>query len=671
VKHWQLRYRHIHLDFHTSPDIPGIGSCFDKAQWQSALKTGHVNSITTFSKCHHGWSYHPTTVGKTHPNLSFDLLRAQMDAAHEIGVNIPIYLSAGVDNVASQAHPEWREIGIDGRYIGWTGAINHPGFHKMCFNTPYLEYLCRQIEEAVTLFPEAEGVFLDIISQNECCCTACMAYMKEKGLDADKPADRQACAEAALLRYYRMTTAACQFKNPDMPVFHNSGHIPRGRRDILPFFSHLELESLPTGGWGYDHYPLSAKYCQHLGLDFLGMTGKFHTTWGEFGGFKHPNALRYECAAMLAFGSKCSIGDQLHPSGFMDPTTYAVIGAAYAEVESKEPWCEGVEPVADIALLSSEAEQPAHARKSLADVGAGRVLLEEHFLFDLIDRNMPLDGYKLVILPDDIRIDADLKRRLDAYLKKGGKLLLSGDSGLNKDGEGFALDIGGVDQGLSENQPDYLECGPKLALPFIQSPLVMYVRSRQVKPVDGEVLASIRKPYFNRTWRHFCSHQHAPPAELTPYPAALAKGPILYLAHPVFTHYAASGAVAHRDYAARAIRHLLGEETLTTTLPSTARVSLMRQPALKRLVLHLLFANTVARGSSHAYSPEGYVQGGRPIEVIEELLALHDTKVTLKAPGVARATLQPQGEALPFCRNGNEIAFTVPRFACHQMIVLE
>jgi hypothetical protein len=44
------------------------------------------------------------------------------------------------------------------------------------------------------------------------------------------------------------------------------------------------------------------------------MTGKFHTTWGEFGGFKRPNALRYECAAMLAFGSKCSIGDQLHPA---------------------------------------------------------------------------------------------------------------------------------------------------------------------------------------------------------------------------------------------------------------------------------------------------------------------------------------------------------------------
>ena len=81
---------------------------------------------------------------------------------------------------------------------------------------------------------------------------------------------------------------------------------------------------------------MSAAYCRNLGLDFLGMTGKFHTTWGEFGGIKHPNALRYECAAMLANGSKCSVGDQLHPDGELDESTYELIGKAYAEVEQKE-----------------------------------------------------------------------------------------------------------------------------------------------------------------------------------------------------------------------------------------------------------------------------------------------------------------------------------------------
>ena len=69
-----MRRRQVHLDFHTSEKIDGIGKDFSKEQFQQMLKKGHVDSITVFSKCHHGWSYHPTKVNKMHPNLNFDLL---------------------------------------------------------------------------------------------------------------------------------------------------------------------------------------------------------------------------------------------------------------------------------------------------------------------------------------------------------------------------------------------------------------------------------------------------------------------------------------------------------------------------------------------------------------------------------------------------------------------
>ena len=110
-----LRFRQIHLDFHTSPNIPEIGEAFDIQQWQKILKKGHVNSITAFATCHHGWSYYDTKVGQMHPHLKFDLLRAQFDASKAIDVNVPIYLTAGLNNWASKNHPEWREIGFDGR----------------------------------------------------------------------------------------------------------------------------------------------------------------------------------------------------------------------------------------------------------------------------------------------------------------------------------------------------------------------------------------------------------------------------------------------------------------------------------------------------------------------------------------------------------------------------
>lgn len=669
MSRYKLRFRQVHLDFHTSPHIPGIGEEFDKSQWQEALREGHVNSITCFSKCHHGWSYHPTKVGKMHPHLKFDLLRAQFDACKEIDVNVPIYISAGADSLAGEEHPEWREFSIEGHFQGWgANAINQPGFAKLCFGSPYLDYLCEQIREAVRLFPDCDGIFLDIIFQGECCCKWCLAGMRERGLDAEKAEDRRAYAREVLERYYSETTAAARCDNPNMPVFHNSGHISKGKRDILRYFSHLELESLPTGGWGYDHFPMSAKYSMHTGLDFLGMTGKFHTTWGEFGGYKHPNALRYECAAMLAFGSKCSVGDQLHPNGAMDMSTYRLIGAAYAEVEQKEPWCDDVTSVADIAVLSSEAETGNRD----ADTGAGRILLEEHFLFDLIDRNVDFGRYKMLILPDVIQIDDELERRVNSFLANGGRLLLTGRSGLTADGTRFAFDIGAEYHGESPFQPDYIEM-EDLAPEFVQSPLVMYMRSQQVKAMSGDVLARIREPYFNRTWKHFCSHQHAPHAGLSEFAGAVRKGNILYLAHPVFSIYHAMGAVAYRCYVANAIRSLLGDgQSLTTNMPSTARVSLMEQRDHGRYVLHLLYANTIARGASVKLSPEGYVRDASRIEVIEDLLPLRDVEISLKLPKAIKAvTLEPQGSPISYEEKDGVINLRIDEFTCHQMIVLQ
>ena len=139
MTHKPLRFRQIHLDFHTSPHIPAIGKQFDRAHWQKTLSDARVNSVTLFSKCHHGWSYHPTKVGKMHPHLGFDLLRSQYDACKEIGIQAPIYLSAGVDNLASHEHPEWRQMTDEGKYQGWATGVLQAGFLTMDFLSPYTD----------------------------------------------------------------------------------------------------------------------------------------------------------------------------------------------------------------------------------------------------------------------------------------------------------------------------------------------------------------------------------------------------------------------------------------------------------------------------------------------------------------------------------------------------
>lgn len=674
----QLKFRQIHLDFHTSPHIPGVGEKFDKKRWQDTLQAAAVDSITLFSKCHHGWSYHATKIGKRHPHLYFDLLHAQYAATKEAGINAPVYLSAGLDNLASCEHPEWREMAKDAHFTGGTKGAMESGFHTMDFHSPYLNYLCEQIREAVGLFPDCDGIFLDIVSQNQSCGWWSLEFMKANGLDAMKEEDRRECSRLALEKYYQCTTEAAKSLRFDMPVFHNAGHIPRGRHDIFPYFSHLELESLPTGGWGYDHFPTSAKYTCNLPFEYLGMTGKFHTTWGEFGGYKHPNALRYECAAMLAYGAKCSVGDQLHPGGELDFSTYAIIGQAYREVRDKEPWCRGARQVFDLAVLSSEAENQTE-RNNYSDDGAGRALLEGHFLFSLIDRSMDLSAYNTLVLPDDIRIDQDLKAKLDTYLAKGGKLVLSGESGLKKDWAEFAFDLGAEYFGASPSQPgdgeihrghDYLLPRPELRPDFVNMPQIMYVRSQRIRATGAESLGQIFDPIFNRNWEHFCSHQHTPnKLEPSGYDCGLRHGNILYFSHPIFRHYRAYGAVAYREFIVRTLRWFLGETlTLKTNLPSTARVSLTWQPAEKRHVLHLLYAPTINRGGAPQLSG-GNTSGGGSVEVIEELPYLHDVEVAVRLP-VKTATLVPEGVPISVEENGDYSILRLERFSCHQMIEL-
>ena len=659
-----LRFRQVHLDFHTSPDIAGIGRAFDRALWQKRLKEAHVNSITCFSVCHHGWSYTPTKVGKMHPNLDFDLLRAQYDACKEIDVNVPIYVSGGFNYLESMRHPEWNEVSWDGHGPNLLRA----GFIKLCFNTPYLDHLCALIEETVTAFPDCDGIFIDIISQGQCCCPACVAGMKAQNLDPRVEADRIKFSQQVLRRYYERTTAAARKLRKDMPVFHNSGHVTVGNTGILEFFSHLELESLPTGGWGYDHYPMSAAYSRKLGMDFLGMTGKFHTTWGEFGGYKHPNALRYECAAMIANGSKCSIGDQLHPDGMLDESTYKLIGAAYREVEEKEPWCDNVKSLANVAVLAAAAI--SRKREEPGDVGAARLLLEGHIPFDVVDRGMDFSAYKYLILPDEVRIDAALEVKLRAFLAGGGKLILSGSSGLRADEDVFAFDLPVTGGELSEFSPDYVKAAPEFAPAFVERPFVMYLPSRRIRVTGGTSLGQVYDPYFNRNYLHFCSHQHAPNRpEPSGYDAGVMTSNILYFAHPVFSIYRGFGMVALQEFVLNALRRFIGSDLLVETdLPTTGRVTLMRQEEFDRDILHLLYANTINRGGGGLTLLNEPHNNGYAIEVIEELTPIGPVRVAVRSDRpVTRVTLVPQGKAVEFRTVDGKVEFELPNLVCHQM----
>ncbi len=647
-----FKFRQVHLDFHTSPDINEIGVKFNKDEWQQTLIDAHVDSITVFSKCHHGYSFHPSNVNEQHPHLKFDLLKAQLDACAEIGVKAPVYISAGFDEKDAAAHPEW--LHHDKNAGAEHYNFSNPGYHLLCLNTSYLDKLLAEIEEVMVNYNPCE-IFLDIVGERVCYCAKCRADMKKLGFNYLKDEDAIEFGKIVYRNYLDKVYQIVKKHNPETAVYQNSGHLSIGRRDLVDTLEHFELESLPTGGWGYDHFPMSASYARTFRENYLGMTGKFHGTWGEFGGFKHPNALIYETSLSLAQGAGCSIGDQMHPEGKLNPSTFKLIGKAYKQVEEKEPWCKGAKNVADVGVLSVESRgYSRYSEETRADIGANRILLESKRLYNFIDDQEDFSKYKLIIMPDYIRFDSSLKEKVENYLKCGGKILLSGKSGLDNC-DRFAVDVGANYVSVNEYNPTYL-------LPCFETvngttEYVLRSEFNRFENIDADVYAYAQNPYFNRTAVHFCSHQHAPNNRADTYPAAIIKGNVAYIGWNAFKAYADFGDYHIKELLTHSIEMLLADDSAITVenLPDRGVVTLTEQG--DRKIIHLLFAHTTKRGLD--------------TEVIEDIVPVFNIEVTLKVNKPKRVVLVPQNVDIEFLYENGKLKFTVPELYIHQMISIE
>ncbi len=660
--------RQVHLDFHTSGSIENIGTNFNKAEFQDSLKKGHINSITLFAKCHHGWAYNESDANTRHPHLGFDLLKAQIDAAHEIGVKTPVYLSAGIDEKLAREHPEWLSRRKDESFGEWTPNFSVPGFHNFCLNTPYLDILLNQIKEVCENYDD-DGIFLDIVNVNPCYCQYCVRTALSMGLDPYNEQDAITVGEKVYANYTKRVRETIDSVKPGDRVFHNGGHIRRGRRDLAYMNTHLELESLPTGGWGYDHFPLSAAYSRTLGMDFIGMTGKFHTAWGEFGGFKHPNALRYEVSLSAALGAGCSIGDQCHPLGKLDDATYTLIGQAYKELEEKEKWLDGGENIADIAFLSAEAvenyyinkgllEQNCTSKWNVYDVGVNRILLEGKYLYDVIDCESDFLKYKVIILPDVVFVTDEIKKKFDEFLAQGGKILSPGTSGLDKDKNGFVFDFGAKYIGENKFNPDYLRPGFEME-GLYNSAYVIYSKGYNIELNGGKELASRENPYFNRSVFKFCSHKHTPNDFKYAGPSVVIGNDGAYISWNIFEEYATVGSLIAKRTVTYVLDKLIDKrKTLETNLISQGVATLQVQDKEKRFIAHLLYAPIQKRGNN--------------VEVIEELIPVIDTEVLLKTDKkIRKVYLAPQMEEIDFTECNGAVKAKVGKFECHQMVVFE
>jgi len=662
-----LRFRQIHMDFHTSEHIAGVGSAFDPEEFADTLVRAHVDSVTCFARCHHGWIYYDTTLHpeRRHPHLERNLLQEQIAACHARGVRVPIYTTVQWDHHTAAEHPEWRIVTPDGALEG-TPPFEAGFYRKLCLNSPYVGFLQDHVREIQETLP-VDGLFFDIVQTTPCACRWCVVGMAAAELDPEDPVARDAFAQATIDRFRTGMSAFVRQATPEATIFYNAGHVGPGVRATAGAYTHFELESLPSGLWGYEHFPVTQRYARTLGRETLGHTGKFHTMWGDFHSFKNRAALEYECLRMLSLGSKCLIGDQLHPDGRIDSHVYDLVGAVYAEVEAKEPWCAGARPVSEIAVFTPEEFEGGGLALSPAIRGVNRILEELGHQFDIVDSQSDLGGYAVAVLPDHIPVSPALREKLEAFIAGGGRVLASFASGLDPQSRDFALAALGVrrtDGGplpafadTRHDHCDYLLPRGAVAAGLPATEHAMYLRGLAVETAGGEVLADRVEPYFDRTWRHFCSHLQTPSSGRRSGPAIVRGDGTVYFAHPVFSQYDENAPRWCKTLVANALALLLPEPLVRHDGPSSLRAGLTEQPAERRWVLHLLH-----------YVPE---RRGRRFDTIEDVIPLHDLRVSVRVPAARSVTLAPGGEPVPYDVRDGRVDLRVERLDGHALVAFE
>jgi len=660
-----IRYRQVHLDFHTSEYIPKIAADFNKEEFAETLSNANVNSITCFARCHHGWLYYPSKrfPELTHPELECkNLLLEQIQACYEKGIKVPVYTTVQWDGRIMREHPEWLSVGEDGKFIN-TQEVPAPHFyHTICLNSDYRQFFIEHIMDIIDVvgIDNLDGIFMDILFQVDCNCDKCKEKMQELHMDAANKKERLKYSQHMLEEFKSEITALIRRCAPGAGIFYNSSHVGPASKASYKDYSHLELESLPSGGWGYDHFPTTGRYARTLGKDMIGMTGKFHTYWGDFHSLKNRAALELECFNMLAMGAGCSIGDQLHPRGTLSKATYELIGQVYESVKQKEPFCFQAKSKKEIAVLTPEefdTEGEHNLGISPSLIGAVRMLSELSYQFDIIDSQAVLGDYKLVILPDCIGYNERLETVLKEYIQNGGKVLGSYDSCIQKDGQESIYGVRYV--GESPYYREFMMPNEVIGKLLPKEEFVMYLRGYDVEADSAQILMNKIEPYFERAGVKFCSHQHAPSSWLAGAAEVTKKDGIIYFAHPIFHLYRKNAARWCKLMVQDAIEILLDQKYVSHNGPSTLTALLNVQEKENREILHLLHYITEKRSED--------------IYTIEDVIPLFNIQFKLHTGRrKVKAVLQvPENISVSFECAEDSIYFDIDKIEGHRMVSIQ
>jgi len=637
----KLVKRAVHLDFHTMPDIHDFGANFDAEKFARTLKDAKVEYINAFAKCNIGFAYYPTKIGIPHPHMKFDMFGQIVEECHKLGIGVFAYFNIGLDHEMARKHREWCVVNKEGQVIYGDRTANF--FRMMCINSGYREYILSMIKEVLEKYP-VDGVFLDSVVVNPCYGNECNEGMRQCGMN---PLDDKDVYDFARERVIDFCKEVKKISGNDKFLYFK-GLTPG---DAEGLNTHEGVVCLP-GAWSYDYFPAHVAYVRNLGRQTWYMTGRFHADWGDFGGLKSKASLENDCWDAISNAVTTFVGDHMHPGYGLEPAVYKMIGEVYSEIEKYEPWTDYAKAVADIGILA-----PTDGNLGENHLGVVRMLGELKYTYDIVNENMDISKYKVIILPDNITISPVLKKKLEAHLAKGRSIISSGYSGLNTEKTGFELDAWNMEyEGPDPWNSSYFKMRVDTDGDIPDMPCAIYNQGIFIQTREGvHSIADYYQPYFNRHWDGFHGYFYTPPEKYAGRPAIAKSGNVVQICFNIFTAYYQYAMPAHKYVIKYCLKELLHEPVIKCeNIPSTARVTVTEKDNLR--MIHVKLTHPEQRGRYN---------------VIEERPVLTNGVVKLKGESVKSVYIAPNKEPLDYEIIDGYICIRLPEINGYIMVVVE
>lgn len=680
--------RKVHLDLHLPENLPGMFERFDARAYVAQLRAAHVNNVALFAYCHHGNCYYHTQIGHKHEHLQGDYLGELAAECRANDIAALAYFSVAWNERMGREHPEWMQVDHAGQPL-----VTERFWPWICLNSPYRDFIYSLVREVGERYP-VDGMWFDItyVAGEGCYCPTCQAlYREQHGTDLPvRPApgtpearDLYHFRNWSMTRFRSDAVRLIKGMSPDFLVsWNHAGDMSQcyldndEESDIIFRETHTPENYLPSFQMRWD---------QQFGRPFEGCTSRFHYGgWSDFT-YKHETKLLVETATAIAHGAVVDIGDQGMPDGTLDAEAYRRIGIAYGHVRAVEEHCLGTTSVPNVAVLHSSRSHhlsqwllPHETSKTYYSVlGAARMLTEGHRHFDILsERRLDrLGEYHAVVLPDQMVLTPDEVDALEAYVRQGGALVATYRCGMYDESGAevapeFLRRVCGVEpQGLAEYTAAYLH-HVQLDADLPQAPLL--VRSPGIQPrvaglnplccrlVGAESRADLVFPVYERSREHFFSHNNAPPAGPSGYPALtvhrLGAGTVVYSPVELAKFYWWDSYYPLRNVFLAALDLAAPNQEVYAQAPAHVEV-VYRQRAGERF-LHLLnYGNLRFGGNTH------------PV-VTEEVVPVHGVTVRVRGR-VRRAELIGEGEPPRWECEGGYTRVVVPVVDLHIMLRLE